>query len=86
MWSKCPWRLSIGGMMIMAALALVGMVTGWDHSLEPKALCWAAAFLVTLIVTGVGAFSMRFELVGAANKTLQDAPGDSRPAGQLTGL
>lgn len=60
----------MAGMLIQAALALVGVATGWAYSFEPWALCWAAAFLVVLVVTGVGVFSLRFEQEGTANKAL----------------
>lgn len=59
------------GMLVMAALAWVGILTGWAYSLEPLGLCWAASLLIVLGVTSAGAFSLRFELEGTANQTLE---------------
>jgi hypothetical protein len=70
-WSKRPWRMSFGGGLIAMALIPVGIVMGWDHSFEPGAVCWAAACLIALIVAGIGAVRLRFELMGLANQSLQ---------------
>jgi hypothetical protein len=71
--------MTIAGMVIALSLMPVGIVMGWDHSFEPAALCWAALALLALLVSAIGCFTMRFESVGAANKTLQAtaaAPGN----------
>jgi hypothetical protein len=67
--------MSFGGGLIALALIPAGIVMGWDHSFEPGALCWAAACLIALMVAGIGAVTMRFEVMGLASQSLQATAG-----------
>jgi hypothetical protein len=73
-WSKRPWRMLMGGMLLSLALAWLGALMGWDHGFEPEALCWAAACFTALGIGIAGMFSMRFELTATANQHLQATP------------
>jgi hypothetical protein len=63
--------MTIGGSVMALCLLPVAIIMGWDHSFEPAALCWAALTLFSLSVSAFGCFTLRFEAVESANKTLQ---------------
>ena len=58
----------VGGLVVVSLLP-VGIVMGWDHSLRPGAIGWAALILLALAVTLVGCLTLRFELMGTASAT-----------------
>jgi len=72
--SRRAWRMAIGGMVVAFCLLPVGIVTGWDHSFEPAALCWGAVTLFSLFVSVFACFTLRLEVVESANKHLQPTP------------
>src|SRR6185503_9357192 len=45
-WSKREWRMMIAGSMVAVGLLPLGIIMGWDHSLDPAAIGWAALVLV----------------------------------------
>ena len=49
----------------------MGIVMGWDHSFDPAAIYWATVVLVALFYTVVACYRLRFELIGAANQTVE---------------
>jgi hypothetical protein len=57
--------------VVALCLMPVGIVMGWDHSFEPGALCWAALALFAIFVSALGCFTLSFEMVRSANKSLQ---------------
>jgi len=60
--------MMIAGSMVAVGLLPLGIIMGWDHSLDPAAIGWAALVLVALLVTLIGCSTMRFEFMGTANK------------------
>jgi multisubunit Na+/H+ antiporter MnhB subunit len=60
--------MMIGGVIAAIVLTLVGMTLDWDDSLQTATIVWAALVLLAWVVALVGCFTMRFELVGSANK------------------
>jgi len=61
----------IGGTLTAVALLPVGILMGWDSSFSVGAVFWAAAIFAALLLTVLGCFRLRYELVGTANPPLQ---------------
>ena len=62
--------MMIGGVIALLVLVATRMMVSWDDSLETVTIVWAALSVLACLVALIGCFTMRFELVGTANKAL----------------
>jgi len=63
--------------MVAASLLPVGIIMGWDHSLDVGAICWAALTFLALFVGAFGSFTLRFQLMETVNKPDPAGPATS---------
>ena len=64
----------VGGFVAALVLVPIGMPLVWNGSLQAAIIVWAALSLLSWVFVLAGCFSMRFELAGPGNKTLQATP------------
>ena len=62
--------MTIGGSLALLVLVSIRSALDWDASYRAATIVWAVLMVLALLVTLVGSFTTRFELVGAANKAL----------------
>lgn len=70
-WSRRPWRLMNAGLLISFCALIVFILFGMELSEEPAGYCMLALLVLGSFLTVAGAFTLRFELQGTANKAVE---------------